>query len=153
MKTINNPEDFKQLITNNPIYIISEMGEEAWESTDPKTQIFKLDIDDQFLNGYPRNSTLYIHRDYISLIVDLFTNLHLVNFDGGDSEFYDFGPDRLLCILQCLDLMKDFKGINHDEIATTILTKAHTYLSKPDSDQDDFQLTYGEILNKFKTYI
>lgn len=150
MKTINNPEDFKQLITNNPIYIISEMGEEAWKSMDPKTQIFELDIDDQFLDGYSRNSTLYIYEDPISLIDDIDTNLLFINFDGGDSEFYDFGPDRLLCILQGLALTRE---IYRCKIATTILSKAYIYLSKPDSDQDDFQLTYGEIINKFKRYI
>lgn len=150
MKTINNPDDFKQLITNNPIYIISEMGEEAWKSIDPKTQIFELDIDDQFLNGYSSNSTLYIYTDHTSLIDDIYTNLPQVNFDGGDSEFYDFGPDRLLCILQGLALTRE---IDHCKIATTILTKANIYLNKPDSDRDDFQLTYGYILSQFERYL
>ena len=146
------------LLQNNPIYIISEHGLESWKPSQDVI-IQEIELDDTYDetipgNEYPQAFTLFIYPNFLTVIIDLFENLE-VNFNlGADNDFYDYRPDQLLCILRCLELLKDYQGIDHKGIALYIINQAEAYQKEtPDLDPREFEITYDYILDQFKKYL
>ena len=159
---ITNFEDLQNLINNNPIHIISGLGLESWKPNHKETQVIEIELNDQEYENHPLNLqydqyfTLFIYKDHISLIVDLYNHVEQVNFNqGADDDFYDYRPDTLYCILRCLELLKTWKGIDHKRIANHILTRAQEYNAdlNHDNGEEEFQSIYGDIINEFRAYL
>lgn len=157
--TTINLTQLQTLLQNNPIHIVSEQGLESWKP-DPDVTIQEIELDDTYDettpgNEYPQAFTLFLYPNHLTLIIDLFKNLTEVNFHlGADDDFYDYRPDQLSCILRCLELLKDFQGIPHKEIALKIINRAEAYQKEtPDLDPREFEITYKYILDQFKNYL